>query len=33
MHFVGNLIGNICWNFCKVDIIIVTSVLLRTQSV
>jgi len=33
IHFVGNLIGDIHWNFYDDDIIIVTPLVLRTQSV
>jgi len=33
IRFVGNLIGDILWNFYDKDIITVTSLLLRTQSV
>jgi len=33
MHFVGNLIGDIYWNFYDDDVINVTSLVLRTQSV
>jgi len=31
--FVGNLTGDIYYNFCDDDVIIVTSLVLRTQSV
>jgi len=33
IRFVGNLIGDIYWNFCNDDVITVTSLVLRTQSV
>ena len=32
IHYVGNLIGNICWNFCVDDVIVVSVVVFRTQS-
>jgi len=32
-RFVENLIGDIYWNFCDDDVITVTSLVLRTQSV
>jgi len=33
VYFIGNLIGDIHWNFYDDDVIIVTSLVLRTQSV
>ena len=33
IRFVGNLSGDIYWNFCDDDVITVTSLVLRTQSV